>query len=261
MTLQAPRRRGAVTELEREIDELGPWFHNLHLPSGAETAPGHPLGDFPSYKWNELAPHLPADLRGWRALDIGCNAGFYAFELARRGAAVVAIDTDEQYLRQARWAARQLDPDGRVAFEQRGVYELAALEETFDLVLFLGVLYHLRHPLLALDLIHEHVAGDLLLFQSMQRGSTEVKPLEKDHDFWTTDIFDDARYPKMHFVEHKYAHDWTNWWVPNRACAEAMLRSAGFEIIAHPEDEVYLCRPGDPPAGFGAVYPARGKCA
>ena len=44
------------------------------------------------------------------------------------------------------------------------------------------------------------------------------------------------------FVEHRYAHDPTNWWIPNRACAEAMLRSAGFEIAAHPEPEVYICK-------------------
>src|ERR671937_2022912 len=133
-------------EREREIAALGPWFHNLHLPDGAQTAPNHALGDFPAFKWRELAPHLPNDLTGWRVLDIGCNAGFYSFELARRGASVVAIDKDEHYLRQARWAARQLDLEDRVQFERREVYELARRHETFDLVLFLGVLYHLRHP-------------------------------------------------------------------------------------------------------------------
>ena len=51
----------------------------------------------------------------------------------------------------------------------------------------------------------------------------------------------------MYFVEHRYADDPTNWWIPNRACAEAMLRSAGFEIADHPEDEVFICcrREGD----------------
>src|SRR5947209_2665075 len=106
----------------------------------------------------------------------------------------------------------------------------------------MGVLYHLRHALLALDLLHQHVVGDLLLFQSMQRGSKEVEPLEEDYPFEEKELFDAPGYPKLHFIEHKYSHDETNWWVPNRACAEAMLRSAGFEILAHPEDEVYLCR-------------------
>jgi tRNA (mo5U34)-methyltransferase len=46
----------------------------------------------------------------------------------------------------------------------------------------------------------------------------------------------------MHFIEHSYAHDWTNWWIPNRACVEAMLRSSGFAIESQPEEEVYICR-------------------
>ena len=81
-----------------EIEQLGPWFHNLHLPDGRQTCPDHWLGDFPSFKWRQLSHHLPADLTGWSCLDIGCNAGFYTFELARRGASVLGIDLDEEYL-------------------------------------------------------------------------------------------------------------------------------------------------------------------
>ena len=54
-------------------------------------------------------------------------------------------------------------------------------------------------------------------------------------------IFYEAGYPKMHFIEREYADDWTNWWAPNAACSEAMLRAAGFAIEAHPEAEVFLC--------------------
>ena len=81
------------TAIARRIEALRPWFHNLHLPDGSQTAPDHPLGDFPAYKWQEIAPTLPEDLGGWRVLDIGCNAGFYSLELARRGAVVTAIGT------------------------------------------------------------------------------------------------------------------------------------------------------------------------
>jgi tRNA (mo5U34)-methyltransferase len=136
-------------------------------------------------------------------------------------------------------------------------YDVGQLREKFDLVIFMGVLYHLRHPLLALDLIHEHVAGDLLLFQSMQRGDSRVDCVDKNYDFWTTDQFDSPGYPKLHFIENKYADDPTNWWVPNRACAEAMLRSAGFAIAAHPEEEVYLCKRVTRPQAEGPVYPSR----
>ncbi len=240
--------------------ELGPWFHNLDL-RGVRTAPEHFLGDYPMVKWRTFADAIPADLAGRSVLDIGCNAGFYAMEMKRRGAErVVGIDFDDDYLVQARFAAEVAGLD--ISFEKLSVYDVGALGERFDLVLFIGVLYHLRHPLLALDLIREHVAGDLLVFQSMQRGSEAAHAPAADYDFAETAPFDHPAWPKLHFIERRYAHDPTNWWAPNAACAEAMLRSAGFAILAHPEREVYVCRVAqrDPDIGFGesfAVYPAR----
>ena len=239
---------------------LGDWFHNIDL-NGARTAPDHFLGDYPELKFAAFRHALPADLSGKTVLDIGCNAGFYSLEMKRRGAArVLGIDTDEHYLRQARFAA-QIE-GAEIEFRRLPVWDVAAIAEKFDLVIFMGVLYHLRHPLLALDLIHEHVARDLLLFQSMQRGSREIIPIEPDYEFNAPAPFDDPGYPKMHFIEHRYSHDETNWWVPNRACAEAMLRSAGFRIESQPEDEVYLCRWESvtvPPDGPHCVYPSDGR--
>lgn len=245
-------------KLEEEITALGPWFHNLRL-RGIQTAPDHFLGDYPEVKFANFRDAIPADLSGKTVLDIGCNAGFYSLEMKRRGAErVVGIDTDEHYLRQARFAARVEGAD--VEFRRMAVWNVAELAEKFDLVIFMGVLYHLRHPLLALDLIHEHVAGDWMLFQSMQRGPDEIAQVNGDYDFTATDLFEDPGYPKLHFVEQRYAHDETNWWIPNRACVEAMLRSSGFSIEARPEEEVYLCRwqPIEtPPDGPHCVYPSR----
>ncbi len=243
-------------EIRARAEALGPWFHNLDL-NGVATAPDHFLGDYPRVKFRGFEHALPKDLTGKTVLDIGCNAGFYSVEMKRRGAArVVGVDFDDQYLDQARFAAEVLGFQD-VEFRKLSVYVVGAVGEKFDVVIFMGVLYHLRHPLLALDLIREHVAKDLLVFQSMQRGSPEVDSLEKDYPFWTTDIFDRPGYPKMHFDEHEYAQDWTNWWVPNNACAEAMLRSAGFQVIDHPEQEVFICRVAEQPYGPGAVYPAQ----
>jgi tRNA (mo5U34)-methyltransferase len=138
------------------------------------------------------------------------------------------------------------------------VYDVAKLEEKFDVVLFLGVLYHLRHPLLALDLLRQHVTRDLLLVQTLLRGSlAPPREWENDYSFEETEVFHDPRWPKMHFVEHEYAHDWTNWWIPDRACAAAMLRSAGFAIQDNPMPQVFVCRAAELPTGPGAVYPAR----
>ena len=244
------------SDLRRQADALGPWFHNIDLGQGIWTAPDHFLGDYPRVKWRRFADAIPADLTGRSILDIGCNGGFYALEMKRRGAArVLGLDSDERYLAQARFAAAHFGHD--IEFRNLSVYDLASLGERFDIVLFMGVLYHLRHPLLALDLIREHVAGDLLVFQSMLRGSRTVEPVAEDYDFWDMDQFERPGYPRMHFVEHSYAHDWTNWWIPNRAGIEAMLRASGFSIEAQPEAEVYLCRAAPVPYGPGAVYPAR----
>jgi hypothetical protein len=65
---------------------------------------------------------------------------------------------------------------------------------------------------------------------------------ERDYPFEETAVFERPGHPAMYFVEDRYAGDWTNWWIPNRACVEAMLRSAGFAIETRAEDEVYLCR-------------------
>jgi tRNA (mo5U34)-methyltransferase len=228
--------------IQQRVSELGPWFHNLNL-GGVQTAPDHFLGDYPAVKWQRFAGSIPPDLTGRSVLDIGCNAGFYAIEMKRRGAArVLGLDTDERYLAQARFAAEVEGAD--IEFRQMSVYELPTLGERFDLVLFMGVLYHLRHPLLALDILHEHVVGDMLVFQSMLRGSADAGAVDPDYVFWQTEHFEEPSYPRMYFVEHKYSGDPTNWWIPNRACAEAMLRSAGFEIVAHPEAEVFVCRRG-----------------
>jgi len=240
--------------IRTRVEALAPWFHNMDL-AGVITAPDHFLHDYPSNKWARFRDVVPEDLSGRTVLDIGCNAGFYAMEMKRRGAErVLAIDSDERYLDQARLAAEVNELN--IEFRRLSVYDVAQLAERFDLVMFMGVLYHLRHPLLALDLIHENVAKDLLLFQTMQRGSETTFVPASDYDFFDVDQFDDPAYPKMHFIEQSYAGDCTNWWAPNASCSQAMLRSAGFEILEHPEIEVYLCRRGQKPEP-GAVYPTR----
>jgi tRNA (mo5U34)-methyltransferase len=242
-TVSAPPNRPA---LEQRIRSLGDWFHNLDL-GGVPTAPHHFLGDYPRCKWVHFADAIPQDLRGRTVLDIGCNAGFYSLEMKRRGAdRVLGIDFDERYLAQARLAAEVSELE--IEFRQLSVYDVGSLGERFDIVLFMGVFYHLRHPLLALDLIHAHVTRDLLVFQSMQRGSAETEPLREDYPFSETEIFERPSYPRMSFIERKYAGDPTNWWTPNRAAVEAMLRSSGFEILDHPEAEVFVCRRREQPS-------------
>lgn len=220
------------------IKELGPWFHNLHLPDGTQTAPDHLLGDFPGSKWKDIRNHIPEDLRGKRALDIGCNAGFYSFKLAGRGARVTAIDHDEHYLRQARWVSSFMDPERKVDFRQATVYQLIREPVQYDLVLFLGVFYHLRYPLLALDVIRRCCRNEII-FQTMTIPGDDVFPVRANYQLGQREVMNDPGWPKMAFIEHELADDPTNWWAPNHAGAEALLRSAGFEGVRRIAHEVY----------------------
>jgi tRNA (mo5U34)-methyltransferase len=238
----------STMDLRGEIEALGPWFHNLHLPDGVETAPDHRFGDFPQFKWRRVEASIPRDLTGWSVLDIGCNAGFYSIELARRGARVLGVDVEPLYVRQAQWAARRCGLEKRLTFIEGNVYQLLKCERTFDLVWFTGVFYHLRYPTLALDLVRR-ATGRLMMFQSMTMpgGEHPEAPTPLDLPLDERERMRDESWPKMAFIEHRVAGDATNWWAPDRACVEALLRSAGFEIVAHPEHEFFLCRPAADP--------------
>jgi tRNA (mo5U34)-methyltransferase len=230
-------------EREAEIAELGPWFHNLHLPDGSQTAPGHALGDFPAFKWREIAPHVPADLTGWSVLDIGCNAGFYSFELAKLGAHVTGIDDEPLFLRQAEWAAREFGLSHAVEFRRMQIYDLARLEESWDLVLFMGVFYHLRYPMLGLDTVAEKVRR-MMIFQTLTMPGDEVfAGADEDRDILDREAFREPGWPALAFIEHRFSGDITNWWAPNHAAVEAMLRSSGLRVTGRPGHEIYLCEP------------------
>lgn len=236
----SPRRSSADNELLDRVEALKPWFHNLNL-NGVQTAPDHFLGDFPSFKWQRLSAVLPQDLEGASVLDIGCNAGFYSIALKQRNAGrVLGIDLEDRCLKQARFAAETLGLD--IEFRKMCLYDIDQLSGQFDYVLFMGVFYHLRYPLLALDKAVKKTAAKLI-FQSMQRGSRNEYDPQPDYDFHKEDIFRDADFPAAYFIEKSYAGDYTNWFIPNRSGAMAMLRSAGLEIVATPDPETFICEP------------------
>ncbi len=231
-----------ISEQAQQIEALKPWFHNLHLPDGTQTAPQHPLGDFPAYKWARLESHIPADLTGWTALDIGCNAGFYSIELARRGAHVTGIDINSHYLAQARWAAEQCGLSDQITLRQMQVYDLAHTAETFDLVLFMGVFYHLRYPMLGLDIVSQKVRRQLV-FQTLTMPGKDVYETTDGLSINNREAMGEPGWPKMAFIEHTFEDDPTNWWAANHAGVLAMLRSAGMRVTDCLGHEIYLCEP------------------
>ncbi|MFW6235556.1 MAG: methyltransferase domain-containing protein, partial [Desulfovibrionales bacterium] len=167
------------TRLHQEtVRELEPWFHNIHLPDGTQTAPAHFLGDFPAYKWAEIREIFDRDVHGSSILDIGCNAGFYSIKLALRGARVTAVDSNPHYLKQARWASGIFGVKERIEFHQMQIYDLAGWDKQFDTVLFLGVFYHLRYPLLGLDIV-SRLTGKRLVFQVVAAAGHVHPPAEE----------------------------------------------------------------------------------
>jgi tRNA (mo5U34)-methyltransferase len=135
----------------------------------------------------------------------------------------------------------------RVRFEQIQIYELARRAEQFDLVLFMGVFYHLRYPLLGLDIIAQKVKR-LLVFQTLTLPGREVVQTgdvasESANGLNHREPLTAPGWPKMAFIEHSFSNDPTNWWIANHAAIEAMLRSSGLRVIGYPGDEIYLCEP------------------
>ena len=227
-------------DLRHQVELLGEWFHNLDL-HGVPTAPNHFLGDFPNVKWTPISKAIPESLNGASVLDIGCNGGFYSIAMKKRGAGrVLGVDIDDRYLNQARFAAKTLGLN--IEFEKRSVYEIDSIAGQFDYVFFMGVFYHLRYPVYALDKVVKKVGGKLV-FQTMIRGSMQERIWKKNYEFWNKQLFEDPDFPCMYFIEHSYANDPTNWFIPNRGAVEAILRSSGLELVEHPESETWICEP------------------
>lgn len=245
----------------RSRDEMleGSWWHSIDLGNGRVTPGVHPLAEL---RENYERLGLPDDLSGQRLLDVGCWDGFYSFEAERHGAQVVAVDCwrPENFLR-----ARQ-ELSSRVDFHELSVYDIGRDQlGVFDIVLFLGVLYHLRHPLLGLEQICEVTGGTALISSHIIDG------------------FYHSPQPVMEFYEvDELGGQYDNWWGPNIDCLIRMVRAAGFaraEVVHREETRVLIRamrqwddRPGEPvpsleiveivnAASLDHVFPYQGRRA
>jgi tRNA (mo5U34)-methyltransferase len=208
MSTPSAFKPGYGPEWNRMLHETG-WWHSFELPDGRlvrgvnsiESLRGR-IAEFP----------IPQDLSGQRALDIGCWDGWFSFELERRGADVVAIDVWDN----PRFREMHALYNSRVDYRQMDVYELSpAAVGTFDIVLFLGVLYHLKHPLLGLERVCSVTRGLAAVDSFVQRDNLDLnaQPALK---FYETDEFEGQT---------------DNWVAPNLACLAAMCRTAGFARV------------------------------
>jgi tRNA (mo5U34)-methyltransferase len=200
--------RRITEQTRRQIEQLQAlgWYHSIELPNG-EIIRGLQTPEQLHRRVRQFP--IPGDLTGKRVLDIGAWDGWFSFEMEKRGASVVAVDAvpKENFL-----AAREL-LGSKVEFLVRDVYDLRPEElGHFDIVLFLGVLYHLKHPMLALERVSA-LAADLVCVES----------------FVTDDGSDPALKPAMEFYETtELCGQFDNWVGPNTACLTAMCRAAGF---------------------------------
>jgi tRNA (mo5U34)-methyltransferase len=220
---------GNVTreEAEARVRSFPHWYHQMEVFPGVITP-----GINASREVLQTLP-LPADCRGLRALDVGTRDGFFAFELERRGADVVAIDHAPDGTTGYAIAKELLG--SKVPYVVANVYDIAPeTHGTFDLVLFLGVLYHLRDPLLALDrlaavcktggriFVESHVIDEAFL----DPATGNLVPIERIGPTL-------RQIPIMQFYPRDaLSKDFTNWWAPNMACLRAMLEMAGF-VVEH----------------------------
>jgi tRNA (mo5U34)-methyltransferase len=225
-------------ELRSAIAKLGPWYHDVELRPGVSTNPANK--QYMANRWGFLKPFIPDDLTGKSVLDIGCNAGFFSFEMKKRNAArVVGVDIMPHILAQARFLSHWFKLP--IELRELGVYDIESLGQ-FDFVVFIGVLYHLRHPLYALEKVAS-ICRETMYLQSLLRGdSGDFEPAD-NYPFSEQAVFDRAEFPRMYFIEKSFNGDESNWWVPNHSCLKAMARASGFRQIeesGHPE--LIVCR-------------------
>jgi tRNA (mo5U34)-methyltransferase len=223
--------------LGKVIGKLGPWFQDFELMPGVST--NHGNRDSQLNKWKFLEPLIPRDLSGKTVLDIGCNSGFFSFEMKKRNAdRVVGTDIMPHCLAQARFLSHWFDHP--IELKQIDAYNVDTLGE-FDFVIFIGVLYHLKHPLYALEKVSA-ICKDTMYLHSLLHGEGNHETLD-NYKFEDRNQFNDPNFPRMYFIEKSFNSDESNWWIPNRSCLKAMARTAGFSKIEDTQyPEIIVCR-------------------
>jgi tRNA (mo5U34)-methyltransferase len=235
-------------KLVAKIEELGPWFHNYEIASGVWTNPfGRPPGaEYPLVRWSLIEPLLP-HVKGKSCLDVACSSGFFSLKLKELGAAyVLGVDSGEQpkAIDQARFAATTLGLD--VDFRVLSAYDLATLSRQFDIVLFMGLFYHLRHPLLALEAAHAVCKGTMI-FQTITTKHQNRFP-EPAHTITNVQLhssmLEATDFSRLHFVEGALDGDTSCWFVPNLQAIAAILRSCNLSVdhVAFTNDHDVIVR-------------------
>jgi tRNA (mo5U34)-methyltransferase len=234
-------------ELQRRVASFPFWYHKIEFPGGVVT-PGHNPINAPSYG-------IPEDLTGMRVLDVGAWDGYWTFEALKRGAReVVAVDDFSDYLGLLKEADRKAwatfdfcrevfgYAEDRCQRFDMSVYDVSPERlGTFDVVFFFGTLYHLRHPLLALDKLSS-VCRDQIFVESA------ILDDYSPYNGGLSSRYAGAQLVMEFYPDDQYASNATNWWSPTLQCLMAMVYAAGFtkeiagtKLVDRP-DHLNLCR-------------------
>ncbi len=236
-------------EMLAGVQRLQPWFHKIELGHDVTTKTESSAGedaDHPLGYWKIIERCLPMDLSGKSVLDVGCNAGFYSIAVKGRGAAtVMGVDAQRHHIQQAKFVRRALGLE--IEYRRMSVYDLdPRLTGTFDLTLALGLIYHCKHLVLALEKLYL-VTRELLIIEtaiiSTDKEASRLRSFmhrlkreeQKLHPLAYLENSSDAKEPVY------------NWFYPSVDCLEALLRSVGFDEVElfnrTPEGRaVFLCR-------------------
>jgi tRNA (mo5U34)-methyltransferase len=231
-------------EVQREVRALGWWYQHFELPCGIMTGNGKEPAYRPEERWNLFKPYVPADVTGKTVLDLGGNAGYFSIQMKLRGARrCVLVDPYEEFVRQAEFAASQFGVRLEIVNQDAHIYCLTT-EERFDYVLFLGLFYHLKYPVLVLDRVAEMTKERLFLHSHLVGRGSEACVEKTEYERGADDpLIEQPGFPRLMFIENLYNGDPTNWWIPNPGALEPLVRSAGMKVVARPHPALIVAEP------------------
>ena len=226
MNDQNNRTKEKILKEIEALNQIEPWFHCIDLGNGIQTRDSVPhLKNL----WHAIDSTLPLDLKGYSVLDIGCNAGFFSTSMKRKNADfVVGIDTSPEYIKQAEYVRDLLRLD--IDYSLLTIYDLPALERSFNIVLCLGVIYHVIDPFNAARSVW-NVTKDVAIIESAVTVDKSERPV------W------EFVFPGYDNTDQERCY---NWWFPNEAGMKQLFLKAGFgsvETIYNQDDRAaIICR-------------------
>ena len=205
------------------------WYHRIYLGNGIYTM----QPTLAEQLWALLKPTFPEDLEGASMLDVGCNAGFFSILAKLRGAGrILGIESIDFFVAQAEYIRKVWQMD--IEYRLMDAHDIDNIDEQFDLVMFAGILYHLKNPLQVLEDIG-HRCRDALVVE------TEIVP-EDPRNLVVARLGPSGKIKLtattkgfMKFYERDELNgDSSNWWAPDTECLSGMLRVAGFKYFSRP---------------------------